>query len=124
MRGALWMIETDYRKRTPSASFLCRRQVMGVNPLLRRNRNDGCRHCHVDELVTQKGSVSASEAQISCIKRCMGAKVPTQERGSQEREGVFFANIVNLWSQFSRGGGDAVVCCALESYRSGKGFFE
>lgn len=91
---------------------------MGVNPLLRRNRNDGCRHCHVDELVTQEGSVSASEAQISCIKRCMGAKVPTQERGSQEREGVFFANIVNLRSRLLGRGGDTVFRCALESYRS------
>jgi len=36
------------------------------------------------------------------IKRCIGAKLLTQEIESQEREGVVIANIINLWNSFGR----------------------
>jgi hypothetical protein len=42
------------------------------------------------------------EAQISRIKRCIGAKLLTQKLESQEREGVVIANIINLWNSFGR----------------------
>jgi hypothetical protein len=42
------------------------------------------------------------EAQISCIKRCIGATLLTQKIASQESEGVIIANIINLWNSFGR----------------------
>jgi len=42
------------------------------------------------------------EAQISRIKRCIGAKLLTQKLESQEREGAVTANIINLWNSFGR----------------------
>ena len=40
------------------------------------------------------------EAQISRIKRCIGATLLTQKIASQESEGVVTANIINLWNAF------------------------
>ncbi|KVD87381.1 transposase [Burkholderia sp. ABCPW 14] len=45
---------------------------------------------------------SRGEAQISRIKRCIGATLLTQKIESQEREGVIMANIINPWSSFGR----------------------
>jgi hypothetical protein len=42
------------------------------------------------------------EAQISRIKRCIGATLLTQKIASQESEGVIIANIINLWNSFGR----------------------
>jgi hypothetical protein len=42
------------------------------------------------------------EAQISRIKRCIGATLLTQKIASQESEGVVIANIINLWNAFGR----------------------
>ena len=42
------------------------------------------------------------EAQISRIKRCIGAKLLTQKLESQKSEGVVIANIINLWNSFGR----------------------
>jgi len=42
------------------------------------------------------------EAQISRIKRCIGATLLTQKIASQESEGVIIANIINLWNAFGR----------------------
>ncbi|WP_231748183.1 hypothetical protein [Burkholderia sp. ABCPW 14] len=48
------------------------------------------------------GLRSRGEAQISRIKRCIGATLLTQKIESQEREGVIMANIINPWSSFGR----------------------
>src|ERR1039457_3569167 len=48
------------------------------------------------------GQRSLVEAQISRIKRCIGATLLTQKIASQEREGVIIANIINLWNSFGR----------------------
>lgn len=48
------------------------------------------------------GARSLVEAQISRIKRCIGATLLTQKIASQEREGVVIANIINLWNSFGR----------------------
>jgi hypothetical protein len=48
------------------------------------------------------GLRSLVEAQISRIKRCIGATLLTQKIESQEREGVIIANIINLWNSFGR----------------------
>ncbi len=42
------------------------------------------------------------EAQISRIKRCIGATLLTQKIASQESQGVVIANIINLWNAFGR----------------------
>lgn len=42
------------------------------------------------------------EAQISRIKRCIGATLLTQKIASPESEGVIIANIINLWNSFRR----------------------
>ena len=42
------------------------------------------------------------EAQISRIKRCIGATLLTQKIASQEGEGVIIANILNLWNAFGK----------------------
>ena len=71
-------------------------------------------HDQTVQYILDKGSVYAFhkkhgyglralvEAQISRIKRCIGAKLLTQKLGSQEREGVVIANIINLWNSFGR----------------------
>jgi hypothetical protein len=48
------------------------------------------------------GLRSLVEAQISRIKRCIGATLLTQKIASQECEGVVIANIINLWNSFGR----------------------
>ena len=40
------------------------------------------------------------EAQISRIKRCIGATLLTQKIASPECEGVVIANLINLWNAF------------------------
>jgi len=42
------------------------------------------------------------EAQISRIKRCIGATLLTQKIASQQNEGVIIANLANLWNSFGR----------------------
>src|ERR1700694_1031050 len=46
------------------------------------------------------GLRSRVEAQISRIKRCIGATLLTQKIASQESEGVIIANLINLWNAF------------------------
>jgi hypothetical protein len=48
------------------------------------------------------GQRSLVEAQISRVKRCIGSTLLTRKIGSQEREGVIIANILNLWNSFGR----------------------
>ena len=48
------------------------------------------------------GVRSLVEAQISRIKRCLGATLQTQKMASQEGEGVIIANIINLWNAFGK----------------------
>ena len=48
------------------------------------------------------GLRSLVEAQISHIKRCIGATLLTQILESQKREGIVVANIINLWNAFGR----------------------
>ncbi|MGF6408638.1 transposase [Paraburkholderia sp. MM5477-R1] len=48
------------------------------------------------------GQRSLVEAQISRIKRCIGPTLLTRKIGSQEREGVIIANILNRWNSFGR----------------------
>ena len=48
------------------------------------------------------GLRSRVEAQISRIKRCIGATLLTQKIASQESEGVIIANIINLWNAFGK----------------------
>ena len=48
------------------------------------------------------GLRSLVEAQISRIKRCIGATRLTQKLVSQKREGIVVANIINLWNAFGR----------------------
>ena len=48
------------------------------------------------------GLRSLVEAQISRIKRCIGATLLTQKPESQKREGIGVANIINLWNAFGR----------------------
>ncbi|MFT0174987.1 transposase, partial [Paraburkholderia mimosarum] len=45
---------------------------------------------------------SLVEAQISRIKRCIGARLLTQELASQEGEGVIIANLLNRWNAFGK----------------------
>jgi hypothetical protein len=71
-------------------------------------------HDQIVQYIKDKGSVyafhkkygyglrSLVEAQISRIKRCIGATLLTQKIASQEREGVIIANIINLWNSFGR----------------------
>jgi hypothetical protein len=71
-------------------------------------------HDQTVQYILDKGSVYAFhkkhgyglralvEAQISRIKRCIGAKLLTQKLESQDREGVVIANIINLWNSFGR----------------------
>ena len=71
-------------------------------------------HDRTVQCIKDKGSVYAFhkkhgyglralvEAQISRIRRCIGAKLLTQKLESQEREGVVIANIINLWNSFGR----------------------
>ena len=42
------------------------------------------------------------ESQISCIKRCIGARLLTRKNEWQQREGVIIANLVNLWNSFGK----------------------
>jgi hypothetical protein len=51
------------------------------------------------------------EAQISRIKRCIGATLLTQKIASQECEGVIIANLINLWIAFGE-----PVCVKNASY--------
>lgn len=48
------------------------------------------------------GLCSRVEAQISRIKRWIGATLLTRKIASQECEGVIIANIINLWNPFGR----------------------
>ena len=48
------------------------------------------------------GLRSRVEAQISRIKRCIGATLLTQKIASQECEGVIIANLINLWNAFGK----------------------
>jgi hypothetical protein len=48
------------------------------------------------------GLRSRVEAQISRIKRCIGANLLTQKIDSQESEGVIIANLINLWNAFGK----------------------
>lgn len=48
------------------------------------------------------GQRSLVEAQISRIKRCLGARLLTCKIESQQREGVIIANVLNLWNSFGR----------------------
>jgi hypothetical protein len=71
-------------------------------------------HDRTVQYIKNKGSVyafhkkygyglrSLVEAQISRIKRCIGAKLLTQKLESQKREGVVIADIINLWNSFGR----------------------
>jgi hypothetical protein len=42
------------------------------------------------------------EAQISRIKRCLGARLLTRRLDSPQREGVIIANLVSLWISFGK----------------------
>jgi hypothetical protein len=69
-------------------------------------------HDQTVQYIVDKGSIYALhkkygyglralvEAQISRIKRCIGAKLLTQKLESQKCEGVVIANIINLWNSF------------------------
>jgi hypothetical protein len=48
------------------------------------------------------GQRALVEAQISRIKRCIGARLLTRKIESQQREGVIIANLVNLWNSFGK----------------------
>ncbi len=48
------------------------------------------------------GQRALVEAQISRIKRCIGARLLTRKTESQQREGVIIANLVNLWNSFGK----------------------
>ncbi|WP_244135165.1 IS5 family transposase, partial [Burkholderia sp. BCC0322] len=48
------------------------------------------------------GKRALVEAQISRIKRCIGARLLTRRLESQQREGVIIANLVNLWNSFGK----------------------
>ncbi|CAB3808665.1 hypothetical protein LMG28614_06856 [Paraburkholderia ultramafica] len=48
------------------------------------------------------GQRSLVEAQISRIKRCIGSILLTRKIGSQEREDVIIAIILNRWNSFGR----------------------
>ncbi|NRO99741.1 transposase [Paraburkholderia sp. NMBU_R16] len=48
------------------------------------------------------GQRALVEAQISRIKRCIGARLLTRKIESQQREGVIIANVLNLWNSFGR----------------------
>ena len=48
------------------------------------------------------GLRSLVDAQISRIKRCIGATLLTQKLEAQKREGIVVANIINLWNAFGR----------------------
>ncbi|MEM5372799.1 transposase [Paraburkholderia azotifigens] len=48
------------------------------------------------------GQRALVEAQISRIKRCIGARLLTRNIESQQREGVIIANLVNLWNSFGK----------------------
>jgi len=48
------------------------------------------------------GVRSLAAAQISRIKRCLGATLLTQRIASQQGEGVIIANIINLWNAFGK----------------------
>jgi hypothetical protein len=48
------------------------------------------------------GLRARAEAQISRIKRCIGAIPLTQKIASQECEGVIIANLINLWNAFGK----------------------
>jgi hypothetical protein len=48
------------------------------------------------------GLRSRVEAQISRIKRCIGATLLTQKITSQQSEGVIIANLINLWNAFGK----------------------
>lgn len=48
------------------------------------------------------GKRSLVEAQISCIKRCIGTSLLTQRIDSQKREGIVIANIINKWNSFGK----------------------
>ncbi|MGF6781152.1 transposase [Paraburkholderia sp. GAS334] len=45
---------------------------------------------------------SLIEAQISRIKRWIGATLLTRKIASQENEGMVIANVINLWNTFGR----------------------
>ena len=42
------------------------------------------------------------EAQISRIKKCIGASLLTQKIESQKNEGIIIGNIINLWNSFGQ----------------------
>ena len=48
------------------------------------------------------GLRSRVEAQISRIKRCIGATLLTRKITSQEAEGVVIGNLINLWNSFGK----------------------
>ncbi|MFP4896980.1 transposase [Paraburkholderia sp. EG304] len=48
------------------------------------------------------GQRALVEAQISRIKRCIGARLLTRKTESQQREGAIIANLVNLWNSFGK----------------------
>ena len=48
------------------------------------------------------GKRSLVEAQISRIKRCIGATLLTQKIASQEAEGAIIGNLINLWNSFGK----------------------
>lgn len=48
------------------------------------------------------GQRALIEVQISRIKRCLGARLLTRKIGSQQREGVIIANVLNLWNWSGR----------------------
>ncbi|WP_256990774.1 hypothetical protein, partial [Burkholderia sp. HI2714] len=48
------------------------------------------------------GKRALVEAQISRIKRCIGARLLTRRLESQQREGVIIANLVNRWNSFGK----------------------
>ncbi|MFP4854557.1 hypothetical protein ACLFKR_38215, partial [Paraburkholderia sp. BR14264] len=58
---------------------------------------------HID--ISRPDTLTATEpveAQISRIKRCIGARLLTRKTESQQHEGVIIANLVNLWNSFGK----------------------
>lgn len=78
------------------------------------NRPNTVWHDKIVNYIKEKGTIyafhkkygygvrSLVEAQISRIKRCIGAQLKTQKIESQRREGIIIANIINQWNAFGK----------------------
>jgi hypothetical protein len=87
-----------------------------IGPVLRFPRlaipRISCRICSANQItfrftrntqpVDGYGQRALVEAQISRIRRCIGARLLTRRLESQQREGVIIASLVNLWNSFGK----------------------